>query len=224
MTKPLRDYFVGNFKAVIITGLFIISLFGIILFLGQQSENIIQPNKLNIQLASEECEKYKLNFKEKLNEISRDNEELTNDILISDDFYTKFLSGIKEFENRNEYIDIYYHSLPNIQTEKCWVIIKVVYKYDQYSYSYKLLEIGEKPRIIFELASIENFPGGQIRVKSKFKNEMFLVKTKVIEEVNENIQLFNGYEIVTDSIIFTYQIQENGFELINRDSVRIIKI
>jgi hypothetical protein len=220
MKKKLTDYTVGNFKALVLTGLTITVLVigGLSLKNNQQTAN---PDNLKDLIASSDCEKYKRDFNKKLKEITADKDG--NDKLITDDFYNKHLKDIKEFKTRNEYVDLYYHSVPDIQTEKCLVIIKSVFKYNHYSYSYKLVDLGQEPKVIFELAALEDYPDGQIRIKSKFVDENVLTKTKVTEQLGDQIGETDKYEIITDSLTLTFQFKDSEFVLTKRDSVRTIK-
>ena len=168
-----------------------------------------------------DCDKVQKDFNKKLKEVTWEKDE--NDKLITDDFFNKYLLDIKEFKKRNEYVDLYYHSIPDIKTEKCLVIIKSKFKYDQDSYTYHLVDIGLKSKIIFELAALEEYPDGQRRIKSIFLNDMSLRKTKVTEYLGDYDDKVDKYEIITDSLTLTYRFQDNEFVLTKSDSIRTIK-
>lgn len=168
------------------------------------------------------CDSVKKDFNNKLKEITWD-EDQSNDKLIAADFFNKYLKDIREFKTKNEHMDLYYHSIPDIQTEKCLVIIKSVFKYDQYSYSYQLVNIGEQPKVLFELAALENYPDGQRRVKSIFLDDKTLRTTKVTEFLGDYDDELDKYEMITDSLNLTYKFQDNSFLLTKKDSIRTTK-
>jgi len=172
--------------------------------------------------ANSDCDLVKKNFNKKLKEITWDKEQ-NGDKLVTDDFFNKYLRNIKEFKTRNEYIDFYYHSIPDIQTDKCLVIIKSVFKFDQYSYSYNLVDMGQRPRVIFELAALENYPDGQRRIKSIFLNNKNLRQTKVTEYLGDYDDKADKYEVITDSLTLYFRIENNDFILTKRDSIRSSK-
>jgi hypothetical protein len=221
MTKKLTDYTVGNFKAVVLTGLIITFLVIGGLYLMQANRQVSNLEKSKDSTIKSECETAQKDFNKKLKEITWNKDG--NEKLITDDFYNKYLKDIKEFKTRDEYVDLYYHSLPDINTEECFVIIKSVFKYDQYSYSYKLVDLRQGSKAIFELAALEDYPDGQKRVSSTFLNDNSLRKTKVTESLGEHDQKSDTYEIVTDSVTLTYQLQGNEFILTKTDSIRTIK-
>ena len=170
------------------------------------------------------CDSVKKDFNNKLKEITWDeDEDQSNDKLIADDFFNKYLKDIREFKTKNEYMDLYYHSIPDIQTEKCLVIIKSVFKYDQDSYSYQLVDIGEEPKVLFELAALENYPDGQRRIKSIFLDDKTLRTTKVTESLGDYDDESDKYEMITDSLNLTYKFRDNSFLLTKRDSIRTTK-
>ncbi|MGC3945544.1 MAG: hypothetical protein QM762_13675 [Chryseolinea sp.] len=171
-----------------------------------------------------DCDLIRKNFNKRLKEITWDKDpEKSNDRLITDDFFNKYLKDIKEFRTRNEYVDLYYHSVPNILTDKCLVIIKSVFKYDQYSYSYKLVDLGLKPKVIFELAALEDYPDGQRRIKSIFLDDDSVRKTRVTEYLGDLDDKTDKYEVITDSLTLTYRLRDKEFVLTRSDSVRTIK-
>lgn len=171
-----------------------------------------------------DCDRLKKEFNKKVKEITwdKDQEKITGK-LITGDFFNKYLKDIKEFKTGNEYVDLYYHSVPDIQTEKCLVIIKSVFKYGLYSYSYKLVDLGQKPKVVFELAALEDYPDGQKRVESIFLDDNTLRKTKVTEYLGDHNNKTDKYEIITDSLTLTYRLHNNEFVLTKTDSVRFIK-
>ena len=195
----------------------IFSTFLLFSFCGQTGKQ----DKSNDMTTNSDCDKVQKDFDKKLKEITWDKDG--NDKLITDDFFNKYLLDIKEFKKRNEYVDLYYHSIPDIQTEKCLVIIKSKFKYDQDSYSYHLVDIGLKSKIIFELAALEEYPDGQRRIKSIFLDDMSLRKTKVTEYLGDYDDKVNKYEIITDSLTLTYRFHDNEFVLTKSDSIRTIK-
>ncbi|MBX2969991.1 MAG: hypothetical protein KF803_11520 [Cyclobacteriaceae bacterium] len=197
--------------------LIILTTFLLFSFCGQPSK---QNESNNITINSD-CDKIKKDFNKKIKEITVDKDG--NEKLITDDFYNRYLKDIKEFKTRDEYVDLYYHSVPDIQTERCLVIIKSVFKYDLYSYSYKLVDLGPEPKVIFELAALEDYPDGQVRIKSIFADDKVLTKTKMTEQIGDQDKETDKYEIITDSVTFTYRLQDNEFVLTKRDSVRTIK-
>jgi len=171
-----------------------------------------------------DCDTIKKDFNKKLKEITWDTDsEQSNDKPITDDFFNKYLKDIKEFKTRDEYVDLYYHSVPDIKTDKCLVIIKSVFKYDQYSYSYKLVDLGQKPKVVFELAALEDYPDGQRRIKSIFLDDKSLRKTKVTEYLGDHDDKTGKDEIITDSLTLTYGLQDSEFVLTKTDSIRTIK-
>jgi hypothetical protein len=171
-----------------------------------------------------DCDIVKRDFNKRLKEITWDKDsDKSDDKLITDDFFNNYLKDIKEFKTRDEYVDLYYHSVPDIKTDKCFVIIKCVFKYDQYSYSYKLVDLGQKPKVIFELAALEDYPDGQRRIKSIFLDDNNLSKTKVTEYLGDLDDKTNKYEIITDSLTLTYRLRDNEFILTKSDSIRTIK-
>lgn len=171
-----------------------------------------------------DCDRIKKDFNKKLKEITWDKDrEKSNDKPITDDFFNKYLKDIKEFKTRNEYVDLYYHSVPDILTEECLVIIKSVFKYDQYSYSYRLVDIGKNPKVIFELAGLDEYPDGQTRIKSIFLDDKSLRKTKVKEFLGDYDDKADKYEVITDSLTLTYSLKDNEFVLTKSDSIRTIK-
>ena len=195
----------------------IFSTFLLFSFCGQTGKQ----DKSNDMTTNSDCDKVQKDFDKKLKEITWDKDG--NDKLITDDFFNKYLLDIKEFKKRNEYVDLYYHSIPDIKTEKCLVIIKSKFKYDQDSYSYHLVDIGLKSKIIFELAALEEYPDGQRRIKSIFLDDMSLRKTKVTEYLGDYDDKVNKYEIITDSLTLTYRFHDNEFVLTKSDSIRTIK-
>ena len=168
-----------------------------------------------------DCEIIKKDFNKRLKEITWDKD--SNDKQITDDFFNKYLKDIKEFKTRDEYVDLYYHSVPDIKTDKCFIVIKSVYKYDQYSYSYKLVDVGQNSKVIFELAALEDYPDGQRRIKSVFLDDNNLRKTKVTEYLGDYDDKTDKYDIITDSLTLVYRLQSNAFVLTKRDSIRTIK-
>jgi hypothetical protein len=200
--------------------LIILTTFLLFSFCGQPGKQ----DKSNGMTTNSDCDIIKRDFKKRLKEITWDNDsEKSNDKLITDEFFNKYLKDINEFKTRNEYVDLYYHSVPDIKTDKCFVIIKSVFKYDQYSYSYELVDLGQKPKVIFELAALEDYPDGQRRIKSIFLDDNSIRKTRVTEYLGDLDDKTNKYEIITDSLTLTYGLQENEFVLTKRDSVRTIK-
>ena len=197
--------------------LIILPTFLLFSFCGQTGKQ----DKLNGTATNSDCDSIKKDFNRKLKEITWD--KGGNDKLITDDFYNKHLKDIKEFKTRNEYVDLYYHSVPDIKTENCLVIIKSVFKYDLDSYSYKLVDLGQKPKVIFELAALEDYPDGQKRIKSIFLNDNSLRMTKVTEYLGDHDDKTNKYEIITDSLTLTYRLQDSEFVLTKSDSIRTIK-
>ena len=195
----------------------IFSTFLLFSFCGQTGKQ----DKSNGMTINSDCDKVQKNFNKKIKEVTCDKDG--NDKLITDDFFNKYLLDIKEFKKRNEYVDLYYHSIPDIKTEKCLVIIKSKFKYDQDSYSYHLVDIGLKSKIIFKLAALEEYPDGQRRIKSIFLDDMSLRKTKVTEYLGDYDDKMNKYEIITDSLTLTYRFQDNEFVLTKSDSIRTIK-
>jgi hypothetical protein len=195
----------------------IFSTFLLFSFCGQTGKQ----DKPNGMTTNSDCDKVQKDFNKKLKEVTWDKDG--NDKLITDDFYNKYLLDIKEFKKRNEYVDLYYHSIPDIKTERCLVIIKSKFKYDQDSYTYHLVDIGLQSKIIFELAALEEYPDGQKRIKSIFLDDMSLRKTKVTEYLGDYDDKVDKYEIITDSLILTYRFQDNEFVLTKSDSIRTIK-
>lgn len=194
-------------------------ILGLTLLLFSYCGQTGKPDKSNGMTT--DCEKLQKHFNKKVKEIIWDKDG--NDKLITDDFYNKYLKEIKEFKTRDQYVDLYFHSIPDIKTGECFVIIKSVFKYDLYSYSYKLVDLGQKPKVIFELAALEDYPDGQIRVNSIFLNDNSLRKTKVTESLGEHDSKSNSYEIVADSVTLTYRLEGSDFVLTKTDSIRTIK-
>jgi len=199
--------------AILLTSFSLFSLF------GQTS----QQKKFDYLTTNDDCDNIRKEFKTKLKEITWDEEGKSKGKLISDDFFNKYLKDVKEFKTKNEYLDLYYHSTPDIQSEKCYVIIKAVFKLDEYSYNYYLVDIGQKSKVIFELAALEDYPDGQRRITSKFQDDEYLIKTKVTDYIGDHDDKTDKYEIITDSLILTYKLQNNEFLLVERDSTRTIK-
>jgi hypothetical protein len=200
--------------------LIILPTFLLFSFCGQTGKQ----DKSNGMTTSSDCDIIKKDFNKKLKEITWDKgSEKSIDKPITDDFFNKYLKDIKEFKTRDEYVDLYYHSVPDIKTDKCFVIIKSVFKYDQYSYSYKLVDVGQKPKVVFELAALEDYPDGQRRIKSIFLDDNTLRKTKVTEYLGDHDDKTDKYEIITDSLTLTYGLQDNEFVLTKTDSIRTIK-
>lgn len=197
--------------------LIILLTFLLFSFCGQTSKQ----DKSNGTTTDSDCDIIKKEFNKRLKEITWDKD--SNDKLITDDFFNKYLKDINEFKTRDEYVDLYYHSIPDIKTDKCFIIIKSVFKYDQYSYSYKLVDLGKESKVYFELAALEDYPDGQRRIKSVFLDDNSLRKTKVTEYLGDYDDKTDKYEIITDSITLTYRLKNNEFVLTKSDSIRTTK-
>jgi hypothetical protein len=85
---------------------------------------------------------------------------------------------------------------------------------------YYLIDLGQKPDILFEVASFEDYPDGKKRMKSIFLNDRTLQKTKVMEYLGDYDDQTKKYEIITDSMTFLYTIETNRFLLTKKDSIR----
>ncbi len=168
-----------------------------------------------------DCGKIQKEFGKKLKAITCDKD--ADDRLVTDDVYDTYLRKISEFSTRNQYVDHYFHSVPDIATEKCLVVIKSVGKHDLYSYSYKLVELGSDPKVLLEVALCEDYPDGRKRISSIFLDDHSLRKTKVTESIGEYDKKSDSYQTVVDSVVFTFRLQRDAFILINSDSVRMIK-
>jgi len=83
--------------------------------------------------------------------------------------------------------------------------------------------MGQRPRVIFELAALENYPDGQRRIKSIFLNNKNLRQTKVTEYLGDYDDKADKYEVITDSLTLYFRIENNDFILTKRDSIRSSK-
>jgi hypothetical protein len=176
--------------------------------------------------ASVDCHKAKSYFEEKLKEITWDKElekgnfERRKQKLITDDFINKYLSDITRFKTKDKFADLYYHSIPDLQTENCWVVIEEVLKMGLPVHRYYLVDLESSSEVLLEVASFEDYPDGKKRMKSFFLDDKTLQKTKVMEYLGDFDDQTKKYEIITDSLTYLYKIETNRFILTKKDSIR----
>jgi hypothetical protein len=175
-----------------------------------------------------DCQDAQSYFGEKRKEITW-NEELERgefergkEKLITDDFRNKYLRNISKFRNKDKFGDLYYHSIPDLQTKNCWVVIEEVVSTvssSMASHTYYLVDLAQA-KILLEVASFEDYPDGKKRMKSIFLDERTLYETKVMEYLGDYNDQTQKYEIIIDSITYQYTIETNRFILTKKDSIR----
>jgi len=146
-------------------------------------------------------------------------DEDTSGLQIDRSFYNKYLSGLEEFRNK-EAQALYYHSVPDIRTDMCLVIVKSVTKDEknivtqfQYKYAYYLIDLTEKPKILLELAAFEESVDSQRRVYSEFVDNKTLIWTRITEHLTEFDNLKSTWTVKSDSTVFWYAIEEQRFSM-----------
>ncbi len=144
-------------------------------------------------------------------------------IKIDDDFYENYLYQYKEFQLEKEYLELYYHSIPDIITSNFYMVLKAIYKYDVYCYSYYLIDIGNKNAQPFELAALYEYPDGEKQVKSTFLNDSTIRKIEVINSMGDYNKDNDSYDLIVDSITSSYRLRKENIFLLKKDSVRTIK-
>ncbi len=138
-------------------------------------------------------------------------------------FYEKHLSSIEEFQLSDDYLELFYHSIPDIKTINSYLVLKAIFKYDLYSYSYYLIDIDHINRKPFELAGLYEYPDGLKRIKSSFINDSTIQKIEIGECLGDYNEKNKDYETIVDSITFVYRIKKEDILLIAKDSIRTIK-
>jgi hypothetical protein len=178
--------------------------------------------------ASIDCMDAQNYFKQKGKEVTWDEEleagefEKKKEKLVTGDFYAKYLEGMDEFTKEDRFSYLYFHSVPDIQTSNCWVIIdRVVQITGIPSHTYYLVDLMNK-QVLEEVASFEDYPDGKKRMKSIFLDDTTLKKIKVMEYLGDYDQQTGKSEIVTDSIVSLYKFnsESNQFILTKQDSIR----
>jgi hypothetical protein len=167
-------------------------------------------------------------FKKKDKEFTWDPEleagefEKKEEKLVTDDFYAKYLEGVDEFTNEDRFSYLYFHSVPDLETMNCWVVIdRVVNTTGIPSHTYYLVDLMNK-QVLEEVALFVDYPDGKERMKSIFLDDTSLKKIKVLEYLGDYDQQTGKNEIVTDSIVLLYKFnsESNQFVLTKRDSIR----
>ena len=123
---------------------------------------------------------------------------------IKDEFYDKYLRNIREFK-KDEFTELYYHSIPDLQTNNCWVVIERILKISNY-HTYYLVDLSNQI-ILVDLASFEDYPDGKKRAKSVFLDDRILKKTEILEYLGDYDDQINKNEIVTDSLTYLFTVE-----------------
>ncbi len=123
----------------------------------------------------------------------------------------------------DEYLELYYHSIPDINSSNSYMVLKAIYKYDVYWYSYYLIDIGNTSIQPFELAASYEYPGGLRQIKSTFFKDTILRKIEIKESLGDFNSDKDSYDLIVDSITIFYGLRKENIFLLKKDSIRTIK-
>jgi len=158
------------------------------------------------------CEEIQKNFPKRLKTFAWDTARRRP---VDSSFYHKYLSTLKEFEKGKIPQQLYFHSVPDINTDMCLVVIESVHSDEttifthlQNQHFYYLVDLTKKPHVLLELARFEGTIDSQRRVSSEFTDDTTIVQIDIRErgyrDDNDGIEIDSGF--------FRYFLNEQGLK------------